>query len=255
MDAIWGQFRRAAAGQQPVEDRLGVHQQGPMLLGQAAHDLRVGVHFRPHGVVAVCFDEKRGHQHWAGWTPPVPAKSPRMDGGFAESRHFAYSSRRVPLPLQTLMPKLAKKTHFSETGAAVETSGISEPATASPRLKLSLRLLHGEEIALGPGKADLLEAIARTGSISAAGKRMGMSYRRAWDLVDVMNRCFKSPLVETAKGGSHGGGARLTPLGEEVLAHYRAMDAAAKQVAQAYRGLFEGLMGKGPTEGEPSKPP
>jgi molybdate transport system regulatory protein len=75
---------------------------------------------------------------------------------------------------------------------------------------------------------------------------MDMSYRRAWMLVDVMNRCFKSPLVETSKGGSHGGGARLSPLGEEVLAHYRAMDAAAKQVAAAYMGLFENLMGSEP---------
>lgn len=128
------------------------------------------------------------------------------------------------------MPKITKKTRSPA------------PEAGTPRLKLSLRLMHGEEIALGPGKAELLEAIARDGSISAAGKSMGMSYRRAWVLVDVMNRCFKGPLVETAKGGSHGGGARLTPLGVEMLAHYRAMDTAAKQVAQAYLGLFVNQM-------------
>jgi molybdate transport system regulatory protein len=131
------------------------------------------------------------------------------------------------------MPKLSKKSHASAEDTAL---------ASQPKLKLSLRLLHGGEIALGPGKADLLEAIVRTGSISAAGKSMDMSYRRAWQLVDVMNRCFKSPLVETAKGGSHGGGAWLTPLGQEMLAHYRAMDAAAKQVAQAYMGLFANSM-------------
>jgi len=69
-----------------------------------------------------------------------------------------------------------------------------------------------------------------------------MSYRRAWMLVDVMNRCFKTPLVETEKGGSHGGGAWLSPLGKEVLAQYQIMDAATKQVATAYLGLFENLM-------------
>lgn len=140
------------------------------------------------------------------------------------------------------MPKLTKKASLPAGEAGDETINPS----SLPRLKLSLRLLHGEEIALGPGKAELLEAIAREGSISAAGKSMGMSYRRAWVLVDVMNRCFKSPLVETAKGGSHGGGAWLTPLGEEVLARYRAMDTAAKQVAKAYLGLFENLLAQTP---------
>jgi molybdate transport system regulatory protein len=95
--------------------------------------------------------------------------------------------------------------------------------SAVPRL----RVLYGSAIAIGPGKADLLDAIARTGSISAAGRAMRMSYRRAWLLVDTMNRCFRGPLVEASKGGPHGGGARLTPLGAEVLACYRALEASA----------------------------
>ena len=82
------------------------------------------------------------------------------------------------------------------------------------RLKLKLQLYCGDEIAMGPGKADLLEAIAREGSISAAGRAMGMSYRRAWLLVDTMNRCFRSPLVETHPGGGKQAGAKLTPAGE-----------------------------------------
>src|SRR3546814_3854593 len=84
-------------------------------------------------------------------------------------------------------------------------------------LKIKLQLFCGDEIAMGPGKADLLEAISAQGSISAAGRALGMSYRRTWLLVDVMNRCFRAPLVETAAGGSHGGGARLTTLGADLL--------------------------------------
>ncbi len=93
----------------------------------------------------------------------------------------------------------------------------------SAQLKTTTRLLLNDEIALGPGKADLLQAIVELGSISAAGKHLRMSYRRAWQLVDVMNRCFSQPLVNTAKGGSQGGGAQLTELGREVLAEYRAL--------------------------------
>ncbi len=93
----------------------------------------------------------------------------------------------------------------------------------SPRL----RVLLGAAIAIGPGKADLLDAIAANGSISAAAKRMGMSYRRAWLLVDTMNGCFRGPLVASTRGGAGGGGAQLTPLGVEVLARYRDMEAKA----------------------------
>jgi molybdate transport system regulatory protein len=91
------------------------------------------------------------------------------------------------------------------------------------RLKLKLQLYCGDEIAMGPGKADLLEAIARKGSISAAGRALGMSYRRAWLLVDTMNRCFEEPLVEARPGGGKGAGARLTPEGGKALAAYRAL--------------------------------
>jgi molybdate transport system regulatory protein len=83
----------------------------------------------------------------------------------------------------------------------------------------------GAEIAMGPGKADLLEAIAATGSISASAKRLGMSYRRAWLLVDTMNRCFREPVVASATGGAGGGGAVVTDFGRRVLARFRAMGA------------------------------
>ncbi len=92
-------------------------------------------------------------------------------------------------------------------------------------IKLKIQLFCGDEIAMGPGKADLLDAIAEHGSISGAGRAMGMSYRRAWLLVDAMNRCWRDPLVETSPGSSHGGGARVTAAGEAVLKHYRSLQA------------------------------
>jgi molybdate transport system regulatory protein len=90
-----------------------------------------------------------------------------------------------------------------------------------------LRVLLGEVTAMGPGKAMLLEAIREKGSISAAARSVGMSYRRAWDLVETMNQSFREPMVETAKGGSGGGGAQVTEFGERVLARYREMEARA----------------------------
>ena len=87
-----------------------------------------------------------------------------------------------------------------------------------------LRIVLEPEIALGPGKADLLDGIERTGSIAAAGRAMGMSYKRAWGLVQALNDGFGASLVETSRGGAAQGGAHLTELGAEVLARYRAME-------------------------------
>lgn len=80
---------------------------------------------------------------------------------------------------------------------------------------------------IGPGKADLLERIGRCGSIAAAGREMGMSYKRAWELVGTLNAMFRAPLVESTRGGLGGGGAVLTDVGREVLAEYRAFEAEA----------------------------
>jgi molybdate transport system regulatory protein len=91
-------------------------------------------------------------------------------------------------------------------------------------LKLKAQVLWGDAPAMGPGKADLLEAIDRHGSISAGARAMGMSYRRAWNLVDEMNRHFADAIVETAHGGPDNG-ARLTPAGREVLAAFRKLEA------------------------------
>src|SRR6266542_1082234 len=93
------------------------------------------------------------------------------------------------------------------------------------RAQFRLRITKGTDIAVGPGKVDLLEAIAATGSITAAAKQLGMSYRRAWLLVDTMNRCFKRPVVDAEAGGQRGGGTALTPLGAEVIQRYRKSEA------------------------------
>lgn len=90
---------------------------------------------------------------------------------------------------------------------------------------VSLRLKFDGDRLLGPGRIRLLELIAETGSISAAGREMEMSYRRAWLLIDELNRSFKRPLVETQLGGAGGGGAVLTSLGLDVVRRYRAIEA------------------------------
>ena len=91
-------------------------------------------------------------------------------------------------------------------------------------LKLKAQVYCGDEPAIGPGKADLLEAIDREGSISAAGRALGMSYRRTWLLVDSMNRCWVERLVDTTPGGGRDKGARVTDCGRQVLAAYRALE-------------------------------
>jgi molybdate transport system regulatory protein len=102
-----------------------------------------------------------------------------------------------------------------------------------PELTLRIRIQNGHDIVIGPGRADLLQHIAATGSIAAAGRQMNMSYRRAWVLVEAMNTTFTAPLVEASKGGAGGGGARLTSLGEQMLAAYREMENEAKRGAAA----------------------
>ena len=96
-----------------------------------------------------------------------------------------------------------------------------------------LRVVFGPGVALGPGKADLLEAIAATGSISAAGRQLKMSYRRAWLLVEELNGSFQTALVAADKGGAHGGGARLTELGARVLRHFRSMERKTQKAIAA----------------------
>lgn len=109
-------------------------------------------------------------------------------------------------------------------------------------LRPRLRVLHGDEIALGPGKVDLLEAIADAGTLAEAAKQTGMSYMRAWKLLQTMNACFREPLVHTARGGSGRGSATLTDTGRAVLDLYRRMErealAAVDPVWRELRGFL-----------------
>ena len=110
--------------------------------------------------------------------------------------------------------------------------------------KLKAQLMCGEEPAFGPGKALVLEAIARTGSISAAGRDLGMSYRRTWLLVDSMNRCWDQAIVATSKGGGDKGGAQLTARGRTILEAFRNLEARLETAAFAgdYARLVDGLL-------------
>ena len=103
----------------------------------------------------------------------------------------------------------------------------------TPDIQFRLRIYRDDSIAIGPGKIALLEAIAQTGSITAAGRQLDMSYRRAWLLVDEMNRALRSPAVVTAAGGARGGGTALTAVGEQLIAHYRGIENTARIAAAA----------------------
>ena len=105
-------------------------------------------------------------------------------------------------------------------------------AGASDRLSIRLDLASGARI--GPGKVAVLEQIARSGSISAAGRALRMSYRRTWELVEELNRSLGTPVVETAAGGSGGGGAVLTPAGRAVVERYRAIEIDTAHAARKH---------------------
>lgn len=101
-----------------------------------------------------------------------------------------------------------------------------------PRMNLRLHFQQG--LTFGRGKADLLQAIDEEGSISAAGRRMGMSYRRAWNLVEEMNTAFTPPLIDSSRGGSGGGGASLTDQGRRILAHYRGLESMLRDAGAVH---------------------
>jgi molybdate transport system regulatory protein len=112
------------------------------------------------------------------------------------------------------------------------------PATLKPRL----RLVSGGTIVLGPGKADLLEAVRDSGSLRRAAADLGMSYMRAWSLVRTMNGAFREPLVALARGGARHGGATVTPAGLKVLALYRAMERACEKATSTQAAKLRGFL-------------
>lgn len=121
-------------------------------------------------------------------------------------------------------------------------------ATDSDTTRLRIRLYFTNGTMFGPGKADLLAAIAETGSIAAAGRELGMSYKRAWGLVDTMNAMFEQPVVESTRGGAQQGGATLTGTGKRVLALYRSLEANTRMASVTELAGFEGLLAPAPVE-------
>lgn len=119
----------------------------------------------------------------------------------------------------------------------VDADATSDGRASQARPRV--RIVFHDTMRLGPGKIDLLEAVGRTGSISAAGRDLGMSYRRAWLLVDAVNRLFKEPVVVASVGGSHGGGAELTDLGRALVAAYRRIEERTRQAIQEELAPFE----------------
>lgn len=111
--------------------------------------------------------------------------------------------------------------------------------------KLTLRIDLTPLGSIGPGKIRLLELVAETGSISAAGRAMNMSYRRAWLLIDELNRQFKNPLVATRLGGEAGGGAALTPFGKTLVQHYREMESEAHAALAPHLKAFQAAASTG----------
>lgn len=113
-----------------------------------------------------------------------------------------------------------------------------------PRFRI--RLVFGPDEMIGPGKAELLERIRDTGSIAAAGREMGMSYKRAWQLVETLNAMFRDPLVESTRGGAKGGGARVTDAGEAVLGEYRALETEARRAGSRHVARLRAMLKENP---------
>lgn len=109
-------------------------------------------------------------------------------------------------------------------------------------IHIKIQLMSQDQIAMGPGKANLLEAIQLKGSISAAAVSVGMSYKRAWDLVNVMNNSFNAPLVATLIGGNKGGGAQVTDFGLQVLRQYRAAETKANAAINAEMSALKAML-------------
>ncbi|WP_206026343.1 winged helix-turn-helix domain-containing protein [Roseimicrobium sp. ORNL1] len=118
----------------------------------------------------------------------------------------------------------------------------SASGTGKPRVFPRFRMYRGNDLVLGPGKAELLAHIAETGSISEAARRMEMSYNRAWLHVKTMNAGFREPLVSSSRGGSEKGGATLTETGEQVLKLYRQMEQEASRAIEKTQQKLAGLL-------------
>lgn len=122
-----------------------------------------------------------------------------------------------------------------KTSVRSEGNRIRRSTRGKISTQFRLRVYRGEDIAIGPGKVDLLQFVRESGSIQSAAARMKMSYMRAWNLIQMMNRCFREPLVETSRGGSNHGGARMTRYGERALKAYLRIEKAAEREVKRTR--------------------
>lgn len=134
----------------------------------------------------------------------------------------------------------------AECRAGEATAVPADPMLRSGMAKLRLRVDFQGADSVGPGKIRLLEMVRETGSIAAAGRTMEMSYRRAWLLIDALNRSFREPVVATKLGGRAGGGAELTRFGEELVARYRDMETVAHAALRPHLTVLDGALAPAP---------
>ncbi|WP_213233281.1 winged helix-turn-helix domain-containing protein [Caballeronia sp. NK8] len=127
---------------------------------------------------------------------------------------------------------------MATTHKPTQSAADTDPANHPAEVRFRMRIMKGETIALGPGKVSLLEAVHKHGSISAAARSLDMSYRRAWLLIDELNRSLKSPATISEQGGQSGGGCVLTPVGESIIRLYRDVETQAQA---ACAGQIESL--------------
>jgi len=155
------------------------------------------------------------------------------DGGFKVHRR----ARQGEFSLENGSASAPQWLQSYEQSLHSSVSMKTKPAR-EPRLRPRMRVLCGEDIALGPGKVDLLALIGETGSIREAAERMGMSYMRAWTLVKTVNACFREPLVMASRGGKERGGAVLTETGRRALKLYQELEVQSlKACSGAWRQL------------------
>jgi len=135
---------------------------------------------------------------------------------------------------------LSRMADTAKTKPRPATQSATKAAKPRPEVRFRMRIRNGDAVALGPGKVELLEAVREYGSISAAARSLGMSYRRAWLLIDELNRSLKAPATHSEQGGQSGGGCTLTPVGENIIRLYRdveveAQRSCAKQISELTR--------------------
>lgn len=171
----------------------------------------------------------------AGRSPPCPVPAPSLygkaaaltsSGRLAPSRGES-AAREATSP--SCMLSRMSKPDLPSTEPAPEAAESSSLPPGPPQVNFRMRIRRGDTVALGPGKVTLLEAVREHGSISAAARHLGMSYRRAWLLIDELNRSLRAPATHSEQGGASGGGCTLTPVGEKIIALYREIEEEAKR--------------------------